>query len=357
MTARSFWIVRAGREAKYVGDFEEVGVAGLGWAPVGPKIDGVSKEDLIRRVRSAYPSESDGAAKNGASQLLRWRDEVSVGDGVATYDRDRRRYLVGEIVSDLRWDDAALPALPRVREVKWFGHVARDGLTEPVRRSLNSMLTLTKARDDVAAELRTKAVPLDGPLGETFDGGDPPTPAPALIGPNVDGGDATADDAAEIAEFGQEFTDRADEAIEEQIVQLSPDQMEHLAAGLLRGMGYRTTVSPTGADRGVDVFASPDGLGLEEPRVFVEVKHRRNTAMGAPELRGFLGGRSAGDRCLYVSTGGFTHEARYEADRSTIPLRLLGLKDLRKLAVDLYPKLDEQTRALIPLRRVYVPVH
>ena len=95
--------------------------------------------------------------------------------------------------------------------------------------------------------------------------------------------------------------------------------MEHFVAGLLRAMGYRTTVSPTGADRGVDVFASPDGLGLEEPRVFVEVKHRRTEAMGAQALRSFLGGRTAGDRCLYVSTGGFTKDARYEADRSAVP--------------------------------------
>ena len=28
------------------------------------------------------------------------------------------------------------------------------------------------------------------------------------------------------------------------------------------------------------------------------------------EVRSFLGGRKTGDRCLYVSTGGFTREAR-----------------------------------------------
>lgn len=38
--------------------------------------------------------------------------------------------------------------------------------------------------------------------------------------------------------------------------------------------------------------------------------HRPGTAIGAQELRAFIGGRQAGDRCLYVSTGGFTKEAR-----------------------------------------------
>ena len=58
------------------------------------------------------------------------------------------------------------------------------------------------------------------------------------------------------------------------IIRLQWDQVQELcAAAFVRAMGYRTTVSPRGADRGVDVFASPDGLGLEEPRIFVEVKH------------------------------------------------------------------------------------
>jgi predicted Mrr-cat superfamily restriction endonuclease len=38
-------------------------------------------------------------------------------------------------------------------------------------------------------------------------------------------------------------------------------------------------VSPPGADRGVDVLASKDRLGFEEPRIKAEVKHRRNTSM------------------------------------------------------------------------------
>jgi restriction system protein len=120
-------------------------------------------------------------------------------------------------------------------------------------------------------------------------------------------------------------------------------------------MGYKTRVSPRGPDRGVDIFASPDGLGLQEPRIFVEVKHRQQT-MGAQELRSFLGGRKEGDRCLYVSTGGFTKDARYEADRSNIPLTLVDLPLLRDLVLDHYERLDETSRRLVPLTRIYWPI-
>lgn len=60
---------------------------------------------------------------------------------------------------------------------------------------------------------------------------------------------------------------------------------------LLRAMGIHTRAPAAGPDRGVDIFASPDGLGLQEPRVFVEIKHRPRETIEAPAIRSFLGGR------------------------------------------------------------------
>jgi restriction system protein len=148
--------------------------------------------------------------------------------------------------------------------------------------------------------------------------------------------------------------ERAKSFIADMINRLDWDELQDLVAGVLRAMGYKTRVSTPGPDRGVDIFASPDGLGLQEPRIFVEVKHRQ-AAMGAPDLRTFLGGRKAGEKCLYVSTGGFKKDAHYEADRSTIPITLVTLPVLRDLLLDHYDLLDEETRALVPLRRVYLP--
>jgi restriction system protein len=121
-------------------------------------------------------------------------------------------------------------------------------------------------------------------------------------------------------------------------------------------MGYRTRISPKGPDRGIDVQASPDGLGLEEPRIKAEVKHRPSTSIGARDIRSFLGGLREGDKALYVSTGGFTKEARYEADRANIPITLLDLDELANLTVTYYENFDVEGRALIPLAKVYWPI-
>jgi restriction system protein len=130
--------------------------------------------------------------------------------------------------------------------------------------------------------------------------------------------------------------------------------MQELVAGILRAMGYRTEISPPGSDRGKDIFASKDGLGLDGPRIFVEVKHRKGT-MGAPEVRSFLGGRQEGSHCLYVSTGGFTKEAHYEEERSKISIKLLDLDDLASFIKQYYDDFDSDTKILLPLTKIYWP--
>jgi restriction system protein len=57
-----------------------------------------------------------------------------------------------------------------------------------------------------------------------------------------------------------------------------------------------------------------------------------------------------------VSTGGFTKEARYEADRAVVPLTLITLPRLRELLLQHYEQLDPAARALVPLQRLYWPV-
>ena len=152
------------------------------------------------------------------------------------------------------------------------------------------------------------------------------------------------------------YRDRAEEITKDRINRLSPRQMEHLVAGVLRSMGYKTRVSPEGSDLGIDVLASPDGFGFESPRIIVEVKHRATKSADSKEIRNLVGGRHASDKGLFVSTAGFTKDARYEADRANIPLMLWDLNDLFKALVENYENADQETRSLIPLTRLFWPI-
>lgn len=173
--------------------------------------------------------------------------------------------------------------------------------------------------------------------------------------PAYNDGTADADDGAANDEETLAATyDNGVELIKDRFNQLDWEDMERLVAGMLKAMGYCARVMPKGPDGGRDVVASPDALGLESPRIVAEVKHRKG-AMGAPAVRSFIGGLRAGDRGLYVSTGGFTKEARYEADRANVPVRLLDLDAFVRHYVDVYDKADDDTRSILPLTRIWWP--
>jgi restriction system protein len=78
--------------------------------------------------------------------------------------------------------------------------------------------------------------------------------------------------------------------------------------------------------------------------------------MGSQQIRSFIGALRPGDKGIFVSTGGFTREARYEAERSNIPMTLVDIDTLAELVVDYYETFDMEGKALIPLVRIYWPV-
>lgn len=331
------WMVRAGKGGEKVDEFLQDGVVAFNEPDVGKVPPGMTKDALLKIYAVHHSGQKPGTRASWASQLLRLVTEVKVGDDVVTFDRDRRLYIVGKVSGDYRF--VSTPGkTSQARPVTWSSEVPRESLSVAARNSLGSILTVFRVSAEAAAELLAAARPLgSAPVAS------PPRPVPAVA--EQDG----------YAQISADVEERANELIEDLIDELDWEDVQDLVAGVLRAMGYRTTVAPRGPDRGIDIFASRDGLGLEEPRIFVEVKHR-TAMMGSKEVRAFLGGRRKGDRCLYVSTGGFTKDANYEAERSEIPLQLVTLSKLRELVVDYYDKLDPEARALVPLRRVYLPV-
>jgi restriction system protein len=326
------WMVRAGRNARWADVFLSQSVVGLGWHGIGDSTRFSSKSAMLAEMMRAYPDMSEGTAASGVSQLWRFQRELSVGDGVVTYESGTRLYHIGQIASDARYEPSEIEELTLRRSVNWTGAVSRDLLSPDTKNRLGSTITLFKVPPSAADELKR------------MTGAEQQTPAPAT--------------PSEFDEEADPFESLGEEAalrIADRVGQLSWDDMQRLVAAVLRAMGYRTEIARAGPDRGRDIFASPDGFGFEQPRIAVEVKHRLGEKIDAPSIRSFLGGRHKDDRGLFVSTGGFTKEAYYEADRATIPLKLMTLDDLSRAIIDAYDRFDNEGRALLPLTRIYWP--
>jgi restriction system protein len=325
-------MVRAGEGGHLIEEFAG-GIVTVGWHET-LELNDHSQRDLRLRLAKVYPDSKPGTVQNIASVLWRFSHEVKVGDNVVTYDPTKREYLLGEVTGDYRYDGKRAPRHAHLREVKWLHRVSRDVLSVATRNSLGSTLTLFLVPEEAAAELH-------GAVNRKA----PPEPTGGL--------DERKD---QLQQANRDVEEQSRELIEDRILALDPYELQDLIAAILRAMGYRTRVSPPGSDRGVDVLASPDGLGLQEPRIKVEVKHRPGSAMGAPDVRSFVAGLRTGDKGLYVSTGGFSREAKYEAERAPHPTTLIDLAELASLVTDNYDQFDPVGRALLPLKRIYRPL-
>jgi restriction system protein len=325
------WMVRAETGGRLYDAFKQCAAVAIGWHEIGSLAPFRTREALAERVRMQWPEWKPQAVAMAAGQLHRFRNEITIGDTVLTYDPGRRVYLVGEISGDYVRDPKIDPENPNLRPVRWRGEVSRDLLSLPSKNSLGAISTLFLVPPDVAQDVERALT----------------SHQPAAV---------DIDEQAEAAEedIFQNIQSKAIEFTKDRVSALGWSQMQDLVAGLLRALGYRTRVSPAGPDRGKDIVASPDGFGFEAPRIVVEVKHRQGS-MGAQDIRSFLGGRHPQDKGLYVSTGGFTKDAYYEAERANIPLSLMTIDELVETLVEHYDKLDTETQQLVPLKRIDWP--
>lgn len=331
MTPKNIWMVRSdGGNA--LGLFEQ-GVVGIHYG-IQEDLAGSSLEQIRQRYTANHPGQSKYKTGGAAGMLDRIVNTMQIGDGVVTYDPGTRHYWIGRISSAYFFaaDDTELP---HRRKVDWFDTtVSRDDLSLDARNSLGSTMALFSVSPEVWQEMIAAQ-----------QGAKPAQPV----------ADLDDDEKIELVEEKKSLIEKARERLKDRIVSLDDGEMEELLAAVLRAMGFRTRVSAKGPDRGVDVLASPDGLGLQEPRIKCEVKHRKNTVIGAQEVRSFLGALRAGDRGIYLSTGGFTREARYESDRATVPVSLMDLDDLARLIETHYETFDTDGRGLLPLTKLYWP--
>ncbi len=143
-------------------------------------------------------------------------------------------------------------------------------------------------------------------------------------------------------------------SIKTKIAAKNPYEFQDLVAALLRAMGYFTPfVAPKGPDGGIDIIAYLDPIGTIVPRIKVQVKHRNGKAsvMEIRQLMGLL--QKDGDVGLFISTGGFTPDAKRTAQTSHVHVELIDFERFISLWQDFYSKMADEDKALLPLLPFY----
>jgi restriction system protein len=171
---------------------------------------------------------------------------------------------------------------------------------------------------------------------------------------SVDDQEVGVDDQQEQEATIQKMEQLAIEGLKKQISVKNPYEFQELVASVLRGMGYYTPfVAPQGKDGGVDVIAYRDPLGTVSPRIKVQVKHRDSTAtvQEVRQLMGLL--QKDGDVGMFVSSGGFTSDAKTTARGSHVHVELVDLERFIGLWQEFYSKLTDEDKSRLPLVPIY----
>lgn len=145
----------------------------------------------------------------------------------------------------------------------------------------------------------------------------------------------------------------AREGIKKFIAAKNPYEFQFMVAALLRAMGYHTPfIAPKGKDGGIDIIAYVDPLGAQTPRIKVQVKHKPETVIGAPDIRALLGVLRAGDIALFVTSGTFSPDAKNTGTSSREFIRLIDGDEFIEMWQEYYDKMSDEDKNMLPLKRI-----
>jgi restriction system protein len=325
---QTIWGIHGGRTGDADSLFLKRNYIALGWRAVGNlsqiKAD---REAFKAKVADTYPDYKPGAVPVSAGQLYRFACEMKPGDLVIYPSKNDRQIHIGRVNSEYKYAPNVEEGYPNLREVNWLRSFPRTHFTQGALYEIGSAMSLFQVKnyaDEFLAVLEGKAASAPPAADETV---------------------------AVVAESIEQTT--RDFILKQLAQELKGHPFASFVAHLLQTMGYRTRVSPEGADGGIDIIAHKDELGFEPPIIKVQVKSGEGS-IGDPIVSALYGKVERDEYGLVVTLGSFTPPAKNFA-RNKSNLRLIDGDELVGLVLQHYEQFDSSYKGLIPLKRVYVP--
>lgn len=326
MSDPAVWVIKGGDNNELGAQIKTKGAVAIGWAEVGD----VSGIETREQFRNAMESKStDGAPPVAVGMLYRFVREIQPGDYVLTPERATSRIHISRCVGPYKHDPLVFGSYyPQTRPIEYLGDVPRKYFSVPVRNTLGALLTVFRADNAlpfIEAFLRHEAAP------------------------------PRADPKSELSIALSELEGQVKGQILDALDHFEHYDFQRFIAGLLTALDYKASLGRTGKDGGVDVLAHPDVLGLESPRIKVQTKNQQSTA-GISDV-GYLNGvLAAGERGLFVCTGGFSRDAQAAPFVASGQIVLVDGARLIELILEHYERLPADATAMLPLKKLYVPV-
>ena len=338
------YLTRAGK----LGEDEEAALEGqiaiIGFRDI-PSLETAKDYDAVFAIVEANMSGAKPRAiGNRAGQLWAFAVAMQVGDLVVLPRKLTSQLALGRVTGPYRYQKVG--GQPRhIRPVKWERpDVPRTAFEQDLLHSFGAFMTVCNiSRSDaerrVAAVIAGKEDP--GPT-IAFDTPKRPGVVPSTVGP---------EDPPDLGQFAH------DQIVAHIQSRFAGHALASLVDAVLRADAWVTKVSPPGPDSGVDILGGRGPLGLDEPRLCVQVKSQNSPADVTVyrTLQGTMQSYKA-EQGLLVCWGGFNKNVVAEAKQGHFTVRLWDSGDLVEAIYRTYEELPAEIQAELPLKRVWMLV-
>lgn len=315
------------------------GFISIGWDAVGPLTSLPDREAIKTALTALRPDAKARSIAGQAGVLIRFRDEIRVGDVVVAPYKPDSTINIGVVAGDYYYEPGAETHRHRHRmEWKKVG-LPRSVFSQSALYEIGSAITVFRVRNH-ADEFLTA-------LGSTDASVDAVAESVSRTASAIE--DEEADSTPRASRIDRHTRDFVLETLHKS---LSHREFEEFTADLLRALGYQARVTQYSQDGGVDVIAHRDPLGVEPPQIKVQCKHLTGS-ISAPDVQRLVGAQGHGDLALFVTLGTYTKDA-VAIERARSGLRLLSGEDVVSLVLENYAKLSERWRQVVPLTSVLV---
>lgn len=303
-----------------------------------------TRDALVAEMARISPNDKSNRHKNFGAQVNQFVNVAQVGDLVITPVKTTSTIAIGRFTGEYKPG----PNGEVERPVEWLRKdMPRDTFRQDLLYSLGAFMTVCEISRNNALK-RVEAVVASG-----RDPGD--AVSTTMLSSSLQGLES---DVQEASDQPVDLAEIARDQIEKRIASVfSGHEFTRLVGAILTAQGYTIRVSPPGADQGVDIVAGSGALGLESPRVVVQVKSGTQT-VDQPVLQSLIGSihDTQADHGLIVSWGGYTGAVRRRLNDLYFRVRLWGREELIANLLATYDALPEDIRAELPLRRIWTLV-
>ena len=351
--APAAWLIRAGSKGEGEDSAIEQGIACLGWHELPSLSEVSSRDDIEEMIRRELPEHATNKRRITiwAAQLWSLCTQVRQGDLVVLPRKRTSQIALGVVTREYWYNGEADSTMPHAVSVDWRRtDVPRTAVRQDLLYSLGSALSICQIkRNDGAWRLQ-----------QLLQIGQDPG---ARLSPDDEAGDSgiNTTDSSEATDMADPLeTDLDLERLGQDQIQaliserFTRHRLSYLVAGVLEAEGFFTEISPPGPDGGIDIFAGRGPLGLDSPRLIVQVKSSQSPVdvKIVRELHGVMTAHGA-DQALLVAWGGVTRAAHKELHNQFFRIRLWDADNLLEAVLRNYDKLSEDLRANLPLKRIW----